>query len=266
MELPKNIKDIVYALLQEPTLEKFREFMRGQTGEHNSIDFKEQWIEDGKLAKEVLAIANFGGGLIVFGVKENDDCSLESKGLPGLQDKADIGNALKRYISTELKYTIHDFEYNASEYKDLEGKKFQLLIVEDTPEHLPFVSKKAGTDIREAAIYTRRGTACVEASESEINQMIERRINHEFPNGGHALDLAQHLKQLRTLYENIERTLFVQGSSRPFMSFDSAFQSFVRALGETKPNPFYPRESFDEFVSKMIQAKKDKIKRLLDLQ
>ena len=266
MELPKNIKDIVYALLQEPTLEKFRDFMRGQTGEHNSIDFKEQWIEDGKLAKELLAIANFGGGLIVFGVKENDDCRLESKGLPKLQDKADVGNALKRYISPDLKYTIHDFEYNASEYKDLEGKKFQLLIVEDTPEHLPFVSKKAGADIREAAIYTRRGTACVEASESEIHNMVSRRINHELPNGGHALDLSQHLKQLQALYENIERTLFIPGVSKTHISFDSAMHSLVRALGETKPNPFYPRESFDEFVSKMIQAKKDKIRRVLDLK
>ena len=265
MELPKNIKDIVYALLQEPTLEKFRDFMRGQTGEHNPIDFKEQWISDGKLAKEILAIANFGGGLIVFGVKENDDCRLESKGLPELKDKADIGNALKRYISPDLKYTIHDFEYNASEYKDLEGKKFQLLIVEDTPEHLPFVSQKAGTDIREAAIYTRRGTACVEASESEIKQMIERRINHEFPNGGHALDLSEHLKQLRTLYANIDKDIIIHAPSIQ-MSLLSAVQSLMRGPDQSKPNPYYPPESCDEFISKLIQAKKEKIRRMLDLK
>lgn len=45
MEFPKQIKDIVYRLLQEPTLDNFREFLRGQTGEHNTIDFKEKWIE-----------------------------------------------------------------------------------------------------------------------------------------------------------------------------------------------------------------------------
>ena len=44
MEFPKQIKDIVYTLLQEPTLDHFREFLQGETGEHNAIDFKREWI------------------------------------------------------------------------------------------------------------------------------------------------------------------------------------------------------------------------------
>ena len=67
MSYPKNLKDIVYALLQEPTLDKFREFLRSQTGEHNSIDFKKEWIENAELAKMMLAMANTQGGIIVFG-------------------------------------------------------------------------------------------------------------------------------------------------------------------------------------------------------
>lgn len=58
MEFPKQLKDQVYTLLQEPTLDKFREFLHAQTGEHNAIDFKRQWIEDAALAKEILALAN----------------------------------------------------------------------------------------------------------------------------------------------------------------------------------------------------------------
>ena len=45
MEFPKQIKDTVYGLLQEPTLDHFREFLQDQTGEHNAIDFKQEWIE-----------------------------------------------------------------------------------------------------------------------------------------------------------------------------------------------------------------------------
>ena len=45
MEFPKQIKDTVYRLLQEPTLDHFREFLQDQTGEHNAIDFKQEWIE-----------------------------------------------------------------------------------------------------------------------------------------------------------------------------------------------------------------------------
>ena len=57
MEFPKQIKDTVYRLLQEPTLDHFREFLQDQTGEHNAIDFKQEWIEKDKLAKLMLALA-----------------------------------------------------------------------------------------------------------------------------------------------------------------------------------------------------------------
>lgn len=61
MDFPKQLKDIMYKLLQEPTLENLREFLQSNTGEHNSIDFKEKWIRKDKLVKEMLAIANSGG-------------------------------------------------------------------------------------------------------------------------------------------------------------------------------------------------------------
>ena len=32
MKLPDQLKDIVYRLLQEPTLDNFRNFLKGQTG------------------------------------------------------------------------------------------------------------------------------------------------------------------------------------------------------------------------------------------
>ena len=44
MEFPKQIKDTVYRLLQELTLDHFREFLQDQTGEHNAIDFKQESI------------------------------------------------------------------------------------------------------------------------------------------------------------------------------------------------------------------------------
>ena len=111
MDFPKQLKDQVYKLLQEPTLDKFRDFLRSQTGEHNAIDFKGQWIEDASLAKEMLAMANTQGGIIVFGVAENDDKSVRVDGLSEIKDKAVISNGIKNYISTNLKYDIYDFSY-----------------------------------------------------------------------------------------------------------------------------------------------------------
>lgn len=92
MEFPKQLKDQVYKLLQEPTLDKFREFLRAQTGEHNAIDFKSQWVENAALAKEMLALANSQGGFIVFGVAENEDKSIRIEGLSEIKDKAVISN------------------------------------------------------------------------------------------------------------------------------------------------------------------------------
>jgi len=200
MNFPKQLKDIVYRLLQEPTLDNFREFIRGQTGEHNSIDFKEEWLEKSKLAKEILAIANSGGGFIVFGIREEEDHSFSCKGLAEIPDKADIANGLKNYASSDLKYEIHDFVYSSSEYKELEGKTFQMLIVEDTPEFIPFVSIKDGDGIKANTIYTRRGTASVPANGTEIQQIVLRRVNYEYPHNGQPLDLGEHIEQLEELY------------------------------------------------------------------
>ena len=155
MEFPKQIKDIVYVLLQEPTLDKFREFLHGQTGEHNSIDFKSQWIEDAVLAKEILAMANSRGGIIVFGVAENDDKSIRIDGLTEIKDKAVVSNEIKNFLSSSLKYEIYDFSYTTSEYAALNGKHFQMLVVEDTPEHIPFLPKKESGTLKQNMIYVR---------------------------------------------------------------------------------------------------------------
>ena len=123
MEFPRQIKDQVYELLQEPTLDKFREYLHAQVGEHNAIDFKSQWIEEAALAKEMLALANSKGGFIVFGVAENEDKSVHIDGLPEIKDKAVISNGIKKYISSNLKYEIYDFSYTTSEYEVLNGER-----------------------------------------------------------------------------------------------------------------------------------------------
>ena len=158
MEFPKQIKDTVYGLLQEPTLDHFREFLQDQTGEHNAIDFKQEWIEKDKLAKLMLALANYGGGIVVFGVHENGDKTFSCDGLKELQAKEQIGAWIKPYLSSSLKYDVYDFSYQTSEYEALKGKQFQMLFVEDTPQFLPFISRKKGSNIKPATIYIRRGT------------------------------------------------------------------------------------------------------------
>lgn len=268
MKFPKQIKDLVYELLQEPTLDKFREFLRAQTGEHNAIDFKSQWIERAALAKEMLALANSQGGFIVFGVAENEDKSVHTDGLPEIKDKADVSNGIKNFISSNLKYDIYDFSYTTAEYEALRGKKFQMLVVEDTPEYIPFLSKKDSGSLKQNMIYIRRGTSCEIANKEEIEVMINRRINYLHPLTGEPLQLEGHLKQLKILYENIDKKHIYYKNSN-FQGMTSFLESVSEKItaGEKveKLNPLYPDESYEQFIARMIVDKKKKIERVLDL-
>lgn len=268
MEIPKQLKDIVYHLLQEPTLDSLREFLHAQMGEHNSIDFKGQWIEKAALAKEVLALANSQGGFIIFGVSENENKSIRIEGLPEIRDKAVVSNDLKNFISSNLKYDVYDFVYDASEYEKLIGKKFQMLVVENTPQFLPFLAKRESGSLKQNMIYVRRGTSCEIANEEELQALINQRMNYLHPTSGKPLELEEHLEQLKILYESTESEHVLHKTNIPAM-MSLLFGSFCEMLSSSaksvKKNEFYPEESYDQFVARMIIDKKNKIERVLDL-
>ena len=268
MKFPKQLKDIMYELLREPTLEKLREFLHSQTGEHNSIDFKEQWIENATLAKEILALSNSQGGIIVFGVSENDDKTISISGLSEIVDKAIISNCIKNYISSNLKYEIYDFVYNSSEYEELIGKKLQMLVVEDTPEFIPFLSKRESGSLKQNMIYVRRGTSCEIANEEELQYIFKRRINYLHPLNGEPLNLEEHLKQLEFLYGKIKKEHIYYKNGLPegmITMVNSIADLFYKGEKIVEPNPLYPSESYEEFISRMIVAKKKKIERVMDI-
>lgn len=269
MEYPKQIKDTVYRLLQEPTLDHFRQFLQNETGEHNPIDFKKEWIVEDKLAKLMLALANYGGGFVVFGVHENEDKTFSCDGLSELKPKEHVMAEVKKYISSDLKYDIYDFAYQDSEYEQLKGKKFQLLVVEDTPEFLPFISRKESTNIKPSMIYIRRGTSDELVTEEELTHILKRRINYLYPESGRSLNLEEHLNQLKTLYNDIDPT--VPKLVRPasiFQSLSGLKKMTESLLGsyEYEDNPYYPEETYDEYISWLIDKKKKKIERVLDLK
>ena len=67
-------KDQLYDFfLKEPTKENFRRFLLENCGEMDEIDYKDKWIEKGRLAKTILSMANSGGGVIIVGVREEND-------------------------------------------------------------------------------------------------------------------------------------------------------------------------------------------------
>lgn len=255
ISLRKAIHEEFARFFEQPTRDGFRELVRTNFGERNDLDFKADWPAFPKIGRHVLGLANSGGGVLAFGVKQGDDNSLSPVGLATLQDKTDVHSGLHGYLPSSLRWEVLDFHFTESEYGPIKGKKFQVLFVEDDPDHLPFVAEADGDDIRRGAIYVRDGVATREASYDELQALINRRIET-----GHStsreLAIKKHLDELEVLYNSIGRFAgcalgFSVGTDEKLL--ESLF----------KKNPAYPPEDFDFFVSRMIREKKSLIEKLL---
>jgi predicted HTH transcriptional regulator len=189
---------------ETPSREALRDLLRGHVGELNCYDFKGTWPTYPKVARHILGLANSSGGCLILGVEEKEDKTFEPVGVDMLRDKADIYKGIQKFISGQLKHEILDFSYDASEYPKMVGKKFQVLIVEDTPRYIPFVAMSDGDGIRKNAIYVRHGTSSEEANYEELQDMFNRRIETEY-SSKYEFDLSKHLSELNILYRNIPR-------------------------------------------------------------
>ena len=87
-----------------------------------------------------------------------------------------------------------------------------------------------------------------------------------FPATGEPLDLQEHLSQLKTLYKNIKSDKLIGENTSGIKTFFELLSGVSLAKQNAKENPYYPKESYDEFISSMIDKKKQKIERVLDLR
>lgn len=270
-----QIKDKFYdEFLQEPTKENFRIFLNKNCGELDEMDFKQEWIDKGALSKIILAMANSRGGVIVIGVKENDDGTLDSVGIETLRDKAEINDSISKYVPRSLDYEILNFSYETSEYVKVQNKKFQMIFVYDTPDRLPFISLAETRGIEKDTIYVRQGTKSVKASSEEINKILEAKIATIF-NESSNMSLHEHLEQLKILYNELPKKISVlvkKGEPLPIFATLASTLKKIDIWGgmsdeyEEKDNPNYPEESYEAFISNMIRLKKLKIEKILDLK
>jgi len=65
-----------------------------------------------------------------------------------------------------------DFSYEASEYKELAGKKFQIIFIFYKPDYLSYISKADGKDIKEDTIYIRRDTEATPVNYEKLQDII----------------------------------------------------------------------------------------------
>lgn len=266
----RGFKDALADVFKDPTRDAVRELLKQNTGEAANLDFKETWPADDKVARHVLAFGNSGGGCLVVGVAERPDHTLDLVGLPTLRDKVDVTKKLNALVPDALRKGIelYDFAYDTSDYGALQGKKFQLVLVLPDPEHMPFVAESGSSDARRGAVYVRRGTESVEASQAELQRIINDRLATGKSTAA-AMDLEDHLDQLEVLEGRIPRRLATESDiSTVFASISRMYaQQLQGVLGGSgyKPNPKFPKEDFEAFVLRMFEAKKKRIMAELDV-
>jgi len=265
MTTKKLLKEEFAKFYETPTRDNLRELLKNNLGEFPNLDFKKQWLPFPQIARHILGIANAGGGCIVIGVAEKDDKTLESNGIESLIDKSKITDGLKKFLPNVLltETEFGDFSYEASEYSKLVGKKFQVVIVSSDPKRLPYISLSESEDIRNNTVYTRRGTATVEASYEELQSIINRRLETGYSSQAE-IDIKTHIEQLKMLYSQIDK-YHVRVTGGIFEAIQGLSQSAIMGTREQIPNPIYPEEGFENFIIKMIEKKKKKIEILLDI-
>ncbi|BBI34076.1 AlbA family DNA-binding domain-containing protein [Cohnella abietis] len=259
--MKKSFNEDIAKFFESPSRDGLRSVLQNHFGEQNFLDFKESWPDFSKVAKHVLAMANSGGGIIVFGVSEKDG-SLEAAGLEVALDKANIVKGIKDYFTPELDYTILDFFYAASEFSLLQGKKFQVLIVDYKETHIPFISRKSGSGIKGNAIYVRRGTSSEEILYEELQKLINTRIGTKISFNSE-MNLEDHLAQLKLLYSHIKKYHIIYSDS-PFTNLGQRIYEAVHGEAEEVLNAAYPIESYDSFIARIIENKKKRIERLIE--
>jgi len=255
---------------EKPTREGLRQLIKKNVGELSYCDFKQQWPTYPKLARHLLGLANSGNSCMVIGIFENEDGTLDPKGLEILIDKTEIFNGVKKYLPNVLLTNINilDFAYKASEYPTLIGKRFQVVLMEDDPNHLPFIATDNGDGIRNGAIYLRRGAATEEATYEELQSIINRRIATGY-SSQREIDLHKHLEQLKILYGHIDKFHVITsgGLAETLSKMATTIQaaSLFGTIKEKIPNPQYPKEDLETFIVNMIEKKKKRIEKELNI-
>jgi schlafen family protein len=241
---PKGLHEAFAAFFETPSRPALRKLLQENVGECDHLDFKQEWPSGAKLARHILGFANSGGGVAVVGVTEQPDKTLAASGLAAFTDKTDVFNSVKKFLPDGLPADIIDFQFDETEYAAIRGRKFQVLLVDDRPAYLPFVSTANGDGIREGAVYVRGAAATSAATHEQLQRILNRRIAT-----GHstarALTIRDHLDELQTLYEAINKR-----SPNPI------YNLMAFADVHSVPNPSYPKEGMEAFVAGLIDQKK----------
>jgi len=153
------------------------------TCESKYIEFKskfdptatQDWCE---VIKDIIAISNSGGGIIVFGLSDSGEPSdYDAAALLGI-DPADITNKISKYIGQQFSY-FHLLE------KQKEGHQIALMVIDSSS--IPIVFKKPGTysagekqqktAFKEGSVYFRHGAKSAPGNTEDLQRSFQKELD-----------------------------------------------------------------------------------------
>ena len=265
-------KENLASFLKNPTRDNLRSLLMLESVEDNDLDFKRELIPYYDIAKHILAMSNKNGGAIIFGVDEIKANNFSVCGLDDLPDRTDILKGINAFIPFELTndVDVHLHRFNEQEDQNLQNKMLLSIIVEHNPKYIPFVSlKDKDNKLKKNTIYIRRNGASEIANYDEIQDILNRRIETEYSTTNER-ELIEHLEELKKLYSYIPKTVRVVNetisdiissqklSARSSPKVESNTQRILKELEyRILPNPDHPKESYEAFIGKLIEIKKE---------
>lgn len=200
--------------------------------------------------------------MIIFGVKENKEKkSFENNGLSKeeIKDKTEIMKKLNSYVPN-IYYNVRDFDYTDNVYGELQGKFFQMIIIQSDTSKLPLFSLKESNHIKKNEVYIRRGASTEIANNDEIQRILDKTVKARI-NNSISGDLSEELMQLKVLYSFQKNDM----SSLMGRFLLHGVNSFTSAMEQVKNDLFTSTDKFQDELNQLTQAKLARIKKILHL-
>jgi hypothetical protein len=171
--------DKIMAKEKENLIEKAQNL----TKESKQLDFKESFDPQSsqdwaRIIKDIIAMANSGGGIILFGVKDDGSLATFDSNTFLDIDPATIADKINAYTKEDFcDFEIIEIKRN--------GTKIAALII--SPSNYPIIFTKAGSDVVEngkqkpaftrGSMYFRHGAKSEPGTNTDIKNSIEKALN-----------------------------------------------------------------------------------------
>ena len=158
-----------------------RDFVRPNSrAELSAVDFKEGFDAStrawGDLLKDILAMANSGGGIIIFGVTDDGHHSGLNSPILSILDPARVSDKVRRYSpAARIETSIHELRYRRKLFGFLRIRQSETFVVFDSNySYKPDGSKTQRQIFGPGIVYVRRPGGNTEATQVQLYDMIER--------------------------------------------------------------------------------------------